>query len=836
MNQKYDETKDIIAHIRKRDKKEQLLTNHLNNTSQIAESFCTKFGMGSFGKVAGLLHDIGKATEEFQEYLRDMNSLVDSDEDDYITSTNKKGKIDHSTAGAQYVYDYLSKNPLGDPNTNSIISQIVSLIIASHHSGLIDCITPEGENAYIRRIQKEEKLTRIEEALVTINPEIMKKAEDVLSQGLILSEFKKICLSIKEEEDDFSTYAFKSGLLVKLLFSCLIDADRLDTSDFEFPESLIVRNHGKYISWSLLIEAFERYINFLPLNTEIDRIRKIISESCREFAEGNGRGLYYLTVPTGGGKTLSSLRFALHHVKKHEMDRIFYIIPYTSIIDQNADVVRSIFKHYLKGAEDIDRIVLEHHSNLTPEEETTPQRLLSENWDAPIVFTTMVQFLESIFGSGTRSIRRFHQLTNSVIIFDEIQTLPVKCVHLFNMVARFLVKAAKSTVILCTATQPLLSQTGNEHRSLRIPEENNIVKGTTELNERLKRVEIIDSQISGGWELADISNLVCKLAGEEKSVLIIVNTKKEAKELFLMLEPFLSKTNIPLYHLSTNMCPAHRLNVLNGIRSLLNENKQVICVSTQLIEAGVDVDFNTVVRYIAPMESIVQAAGRCNRNGRQEIGYVYVINPKNESLGQLREIESGKEVSERLFREFKENPIDFDKDLLSLKTINAYYQYYFHSRDRQVQMDYPINKGKGSNHNDNLFNLLSYNTLSLGAYKRKYTSMPNIYFRQSFRTAANSFSAIDTASRGVLVPYESGEEIIRQLASARDYLSQLQGLKKARRYSVNLFLPHFSKAADNKLIYDIIDKAGIYALKKQFYSEKFGFSEEAVGLMDFLLI
>ncbi len=454
MNQKYEEIKNIVAHIRKRDKKEQLLSNHLNNTSQIAEKFCSKFGMASFGKVAGLLHDLGKATEEFQEYLRDLNSMVDSDEDGYITLAGKKGKIDHSTAGAQYVHENLLKNPLAESNDNSIIAQIISLIIASHHSGLIDCITPEGENSYIQRIGKEKKLTRINESLRTVDLEIIKKVEEVFSNGPLLSELKEIRRSLQEKEDDFSTCAFKSGLLVKLLFSCLIDADRLDTSDFEYPENPVVRNYGKYINWDLLMEAFEQYIKSLPHKSEVDKIRKSISETCREFAEGNGRGLYHLTVPTGGGKTLSSLRFALHHVKKHNMDRIFYIIPYTSIIDQNADVVRSIFIQFLRGAEDIDRIVLEHHSNLTPEEETTQQRLLSENWDAPIVFTTMVQFLESVFGSGTRSIRRFHQLANSVIIFDEIQTLPVKCVHLFNLVVRFLVKGAKSTVILCTATQP----------------------------------------------------------------------------------------------------------------------------------------------------------------------------------------------------------------------------------------------------------------------------------------------------------------------------------------------------------------------------------------------
>ncbi|MGH2569316.1 MAG: CRISPR-associated helicase Cas3', partial [Bacteroidota bacterium] len=329
-----------------------------------------------------------------------------------------------------------------------------------------------------------------------------------------------------------------------------------------------------------------------------------MSQQCFEYSSKSS-GLYQLTVPTGGGKTLASLRFALHHASKHEMDRIFYVIPYTSIIDQNAEEVKKILEDKDAKGKFLGRVVLEHHSNLTPDEETRRQNLLSENWDAPIVFTTQVQFLETLFGSGTQSARRMHQLANSVIIFDEVQTIPVRCVHMFNVALRFLVHNCGSTVVLCTATQPLLDKVEPAQRSLTIPPEYRMMQNEKELFAKLKRVKVHDRRRAGGWSEEDVTELAGQELHKMGSVLIIVNTKNSARSLYQQLSARPTDT----YHLSTNMCPAHRLGVLNAVKQRLSNKQPVVCVSTQLIEAGVDIDFGSVIRYLAGLDSITQAAG-----------------------------------------------------------------------------------------------------------------------------------------------------------------------------------------------------------------------------------
>jgi len=300
------------------------------------------------------------------------------------------------------------------------------------------------------------------------------------------------------------------------------------------------------------------------------------------------------------------------------MDRVFYIVPYITIIDQNADKVRDI----LERANERDKVVLEHHSNLTPEQETHRHNLLAENWDSPIVFTTQVQFLETLFGSGTRDARRMQQLANSVIIFDEVQTIPIKITHLFTTALRFLVHDCGATVVLCTATQPPFDNLENTYRELKITPEQHIIQNEPELFKQLKRVEVHDERKPSGLTNAEIADLVECALQEKGSVLIVVNTRASAQALYKEIKG--RQLCAATYHLSTNMCPAHRMDVLeNKIKPKLKANEPVICVSTQLIEAGVDIDFGAVIRALAGLDSIAQSAGRCNRHGmREELGSV----------------------------------------------------------------------------------------------------------------------------------------------------------------------------------------------------------------------
>ncbi len=821
--------KPFIAHRRKKDGEFQDLWIHLQETSNIAGTFAAKIGLKDHGKLLGILHDLGKASDEFDKYIRSAEGLIDPDEDDYIDVSEKKGKIDHSSAGAQKVYKNISKHgPEG-----AITSQFLSLCLVSHHSGMIDCISPDGKNNYERRMGKSEEKTHTEEAYANLDDFERRIVEGFFTEKLS-ARFLNTLQSLKEENDSKESLMFKYGLLARFLFSCLIDADRLNTADFERPGNADIRNYNVYTPWEELIERFNA--KKFDKKNEVDELREKISRQCLEFA-GKPKGLYQLTVPTGGGKTFASLRFALNHAAKYKLDRVIYIIPYTSIIDQNAYEVRKVFEEMDSSGKYSDEIVLEHHSNLTPEEETHRQSLLSENWDAPVVFTTSVQFLEALFGSGTRSARRMHQLANAVIIFDEIQTIPIRCVHMFNVALRFLIKGCGSTVVLCTATQPLLDKIEKKERALEISPEQQMIRDVRRLFRDLKRVDVHDNRKPGGWLESEVSELTCQelvelqKLNENAGVLIVVNTKTSARNLFHLLK---NSAPAAVFHLSTDMCPQHRLNVLNTIKDQLNRTQPTICVSTQLIEAGVDIDFGSVIRYLAGLDSIAQAAGRCNRHGQRKQGNVFIVNPKDENLDSLQEIRIASETAQRVLDEFKASPGRFDNDILSPAAMEQFYTYYFY--DRKDKMSYPVTSASPVGREDNLFDLLSTNPLSVREYQRINRSVPDPFLKQSFQTASKAFHAIDSATRGIVVPYgDEGKQIIADLCSAFEIEKQYKLLKKAQRFSVNVYENAFRKLAENGIISEVQHGTGVFFLKREYYSDEFGLSKEIVNEMEVLI-
>ncbi len=815
----------LIAHLREKDKKPQYLWEHLSEVSDLAGQFANKIGLKEVGEILGLLHDLGKASKEFQDYIQSATGLKNPDSDDYVDAKAKKGKVDHSSAGAQVIYEnFLSKGSRG-----RIAAQVLALCIASHHSGLIDCLTPGGENNFQRRIEKPEGHTHKTEALANFQ-EISRKLDNLLSKEVEQLLFGTMD-GIKESNESKETLAFKYGLLIRFLFSCLIDADRLNTADFEMPGNARFRNHGQYHPWKTLIERLDNKIKEFenkPNRNEVDELRSQVSKACLDFAT-RPKGIYQLTVPTGGGKTLASLRFALKHAKEHSMDRVIYVIPYTSIIDQNAEEIRKILEDKDENEKYLDRVVLEHHSNLTPEEETHRQNLLAQNWDAPIVFTTQVQFLEALFGSGTRSARRMHQLANSVIIFDEVQTIPINCVHMLNVALRFLVHSCGATAVLCTATQPPLDKIDAQYRALTIQPDQRIIQNEKELFERLNRVEVYDERKLGGWSEEEVAKLAERQLQEKGSVLIIVNTKKSARRLYQIIA---NKKIIGtrLCHLSTNMCPAHRLNVLDVVKEKLDK-EPVICVSTQLIEAGVDIDFGSVIRYLAGLDSITQSAGRCNRHGLQKgLGNVWIVNPKEENLENLTTITIGREQAERVLADFNDDPEMFEGNRIGLEAMAAYYRYYFH--ERRNEMKHKVNKGSPVGRDDDLFNLLSINAISVQEHQRVKQALPDIPFQQSFQTASKAFRVIDSPTRGVVVQHgDEGKEIVADLCGAPELEKQYKLLKKAQRYSVNLFPYEFDRLAKMGAIHEAQEGTGVYYLDEQYYSKDFGWSDEPVSDM-----
>lgn len=826
------EENDLIAHRRERDGEEQSLITHLDETSQLAEGFAAKVGLPEIGRILGLMHDLGKASKEFQNYLRSAQGLKNPDEDDYIDFKSMKGKIDHSTAGAQLVDQKLAGRGL----EGKVLAQYLALALASHHSGLIDCLKPSGENNYERRMTKDDMDTHLSEARRKL-PEIEIILDKILTRPIEKHFYQTVFQAMTEASDSKDTRWFKRGLLARFLLSCLLDADRLNTADFENPGNEAIRNYGIYLPWELLIERLEAKFSEFAQSLaemehgsrpwEVNRLRAEVAKSCLEFA-AKSKGIYQLTVPTGGGKTLSSLRFALHHAQEHKMDRVFYIVPYITIIDQNADEVRKILEKEEGG-----KVVLEHHSNFLPEADTRHRYyLLTENWDAPIVFTTQVQFLEALFGSGTRDPRRMHQLANSVIILDEVQTIPVKTTHMFTTALQFLTQTCGSTILLCTATQPPFDRLDNPYRELKITQERHIIQNEAELFEKLKRVEVNDARRPGGSRNSEIADLAERALKEKGSVLLVVNTRASAQSMYQEIDA--RQLGAEISHLSTNMCPAHRVDVLDKIKAKLEAKGPVICVSTQLIEAGVDIDFGAVIRALAGLDSIAQSAGRCNRHGiREGLGSVFVVNLREENLGRLEDIKIASEHAQRVLDDFHDNPEDLGSDRIGLQAIAAYYGYYYASR--KDKMDYPVSKNSSIGKDDNLFNLLSMNTSSLSAYMAMHQSAPGILLRQSFRSAASEFRVIDSPTRGVVVPYKDGVEIITDLCSAFALEEQRKLLKKAQRYSINLFSHQFDRLMRTGAIYEVQAGAGIYYLDEQFYSKELGWSNEPVGEMQTLL-
>jgi CRISPR-associated endonuclease/helicase Cas3 len=774
------------------------------------------------------LHDLGKCSDEFQRYIKSAEGILNPDEDDYVDAAGLKGKIDHSTAGAQVIYQAIANKGAEELFT----AQVLSLCLASHHSGLIDCVSPGGINTYSRRINKKEEKAHTNEVFGKIGDaekeHILSRLQSKELVHDLLNRFKML----RTSQDSKDTLLLKCGLMLRFLYSCLIDADRLSTADFEKPSLAKLRSYGDYENWPVLINKFNKKLE--DFNVEgINAIRQRISQACCEFS-GKPRGLYQLTVPTGGGKTLASLRFALHHAEKYRMDRIIYVLPYTTIIDQNAEEIRKILEDKDKNGKYLNHIVLEHHSNLLPDQETATQKVLSENWDAPVVLTTNVQVLEALFGAGTRGARRMHQLAKSVIIFDEVQTLPVRCVQLFNTAVNFLVNSCGSTVVLCTATQPLLDKIKPPSRALPLTKDQQMAPDTGQLFKDLKRVKIYDITKVGGWSDNEIRELAHKKVINSNSVLVVVNTKTSARKIYQLCRQI---EGVETYHLSTHMCPAHRVAVLGQVKACLPPNKRrVICVSTQLIEAGVDISFGSVIRFLAGVDSIVQAAGRCNRHNEQypALGEVYVVNPAEENISSIEDIKIGKEKAERLLDEFRNNPGRFNNSILSPEAMEQYYQYYFY--ERASEMNYPVSANSAVGREDNLFNLLSINSLSVDEYKRiNDNKMPEIPLMQAFMSAAKSFDVIETTARGIVVPYgREGKELISKLCSTMEIDKQYKLLRRAQRYSVNVFPNVLKRLQDGRAVREVQKGSGILYLDEQYYGDEFGLSEIPVKDMEFL--
>jgi CRISPR-associated endonuclease/helicase Cas3 len=753
----------------------QSLFEHCRSVDFLAGRFLHQMGLAYTARLTALLHDLGKATRAFNDYL--IHAVGHPDE--------KASGPPHAPAGAIFAYErWFSGN-----GWRRLTAQLVSMIVYAHHAGLPDCLNDEGISSYLLALSQEKK-EEIHYAEAVGN-----YLAEVADEGELDDLFERACGEVRSFFGNQSAQAapFRVGLFARLLLSALIDADRWDSACFERGEKPEPPSEAPP-SWRGLLEKLDTTLNTNFRNdSPISKIRTRISDACADGA-ARPRGVFTLTVPTGGGKTLSSLRFALAHAAHHtDIRRVFYVIPFNTILDQNAADIRKALDGY---------DILEHHSGVIQEteEESSAYRNLTQRWDADIILTSMVQFLNALFRAENTNARRMHALCHSILVFDEIQALPKRCTKLFEEAVRFLVEQCGCTVLLCTATQPRLDLGGTE-----------LIGDVSDLFRNLRRAAYVDeSHISRANAQAALD--LVALFKARGSALAVVNTKAVAQDLFERVRA-LADSDVLCAHLSTLMCPAHRMDALDEVKARLARRLPTFCVSTALIEAGINVSFPAVVRSLAGLPSIIQAGGRCNRNCEEALGTVYVWRLSEEKLSRLKDIRKGQEISDAILRHCHEYPGDIgDPEIIA--------RYFEKERlEYEGELAFPY---EDKTWKSNLFDMLSENRKCvIAARDKKDEPLKRLAMPQSFRTANKAFQVIDQATRGILAPYKDGDRIILSLAGAHAMKDEIQLIRQAQRYSVNVFEHTFQELMARGALIPV-GETGAFALRKEFYSLETG--------------
>lgn len=651
----------------------QALYDHLHGAGRLASGFEDEFA--DISRTAAVLHDVGKVAQQFQTYL--------------LSDDGHRGDVQHARQGAFVVNDFFeSKGEIEE-----IAKEILELAISKHHGGLPDCIDESGNRAFLLGFTESDKSNEkyaYQEIKRGLNGLALDLQSNFRGSAEDIACFLKKIKSLRLSKDSIYFYL---GLLVKLIYSRLVDADRTDAACFETRKQY----RPNAVDWQNLISRLDKSMRSFDSSSEINRIRHQINEQCC-LAGARETGIYRLSIPTGGGKTLASLNFALHHALKTGKRRIIYVIPYLSITTQTAKTFRDVL-----GLNSDSDVLLEHYStagmqrsadvadNASSEFEDAGEhqrKLAAERWDNPIIVTTMVEFLETVMSARGTKLRKFHNMADSVIIFDEIQSLPMNTINLFNEIVSFLSKITNSTILLCSATQPLLEKTKREN--LLLSEKPDLIAETESYEDKLRRTRIVASAENKSCD--ELGQIIYQQARKNGNCLAIVNLKKEAREIFQCLERLDVNHEFELIHLSTAMCGRHRTDCLNRIGALLDPGnpKPVICVSTQLIEAGVDISFACVVRAMAGLDSIMQAAGRCNRNGESvepKNVYVYPLKDEDSMERYLPDIAMGKQLTLQIMENYP------GKDLLSSNILEQYYDMLLRKKDGKAGVCFEVQIG-----------------------------------------------------------------------------------------------------------------------------------------------
>ena len=790
--------KSHLAHIANIDGKrvEQTVKEHSLQTAAYTAKCLKSAGLYYTGLFAGLLHDCGKTKIAMTEYL----------EASFEGKGPRRGSVNHTFAAAKLImqrYWEKAKTP-----HEKLACEILAVAIGSHH-GLYDIEDSTGlkeENGLSHRADcDDEEISYVE----TINNFF----QEVADQETIDDYFAKACeeilafvkkMEIYASEYEASGMSFMFGLLARLITSAVREGDRRDTAEFMNGKSIdLLQADQKF--WQRQIEYMEGQLKNFHSDTPLNKVRSDISNQCKIFAKEKG-GIHRLTVQTGSGKTLASLRYALAHAAEYNKERIIYIIPLLSVLDQNSKDIHT----YIKD----NQCILEHHSNLVKtiedQEELDKRELMTETWDAPVIISTLVQLLNILFSHKSTAIRRMNSLCNSVIIIDEVQSLPLKFGELFNMVLNFLAEHCGVTIILCSATQPAFEQF---KWSLHLAENIDLVKIKPEYEQVFRRTSIINKITPQGMTLDELSDFAVENVENKDSLLIICNTKKTARELYKKLK-LVKQDDWDICHLSTSMCKEHRNKVLNRIGKTpgLNEERKVICISTQLVEAGIDFSFESVIRIWAGLDSIVQAAGRCNRNNDWEkICPVYIVNLQNESLGSLEYIKEGQKTLESVLHEVENQR---NQDYLSPAFTERYFKRLYSSVYSEKETQFIV---KVHNQPLSIRTMLSTN----GGLKCN----KHYYLKQAFKTAGENCKVFDDDKSDVIVAYdEKAKEYQLNLTSAKaenDIQYVKEQLKNLKPYTVSLFENELRALREDNKLEEVIFP-GVIFLDKSAYSDELG--------------
>lgn len=718
----------------------QCLKDHLVNTANLAADFGRDAGVAELAYVAGLMHDIGKYSEAFQSRLE-----------------GSKRRVDHSTAGAREIV------ALFKDQSQKIFAEILAYCIAGHHTGLPDYggkADMEGDGTLLARLDKSQ-LEDYSAYKTEIDP-----ADLHLPERLSIRPIKNY--------KGKNTPEFSLSFLTRMVYSALVDADFQETETYMRGGE---KPRGGYASIEELSQAFNRFLQkFDNPAGELNRKRTETLKAC--IAQSSEKpGFFTLTVPTGGGKTYTSMGFALNHAAAHGLKRIIYVIPFTSIIEQNAAEFKSCL-----GEEN----VLEHHANFDWEQtrraggeladdQTTSAyaklKLAAENWDIPIVVTTNVQFFESLYANRSSRCRKLHNLAKSVIIFDEAQMLPLEYMEPCMNAVQELVQNYGASAVFCTATQPSLERFLAPNTLVR-----ELAPDPQELFDFYRRV-----QVKNKGKLPD-DDLLEELKLQSQ-VLCIVNTRKHAKGLFDNLSGLAGEG---CFHLSTLMCPAHRKETLSTIRERLANGELCRVVSTQVMEAGIDVDFPVGYRSLAGLDSIIQAAGRVNREGKRESGELHVFEPETPFIKKTPTfVKQGTAVSESVLREHSTDPV-------SIAAINAYFRMLYTLKDEDA-----------------------FDAKKILPCFEKGTGGLNF----DFKTAAEKFKLIDTNTVPVIIPYN--EEARRLIEELKYTLYPATTLRKLQLYTVNIYEREFENLQSKGVIETYYEKYEVLS-NLNFYDEQTG--------------